>query len=602
MSRGQGGGCHGGHVALMGGHGPDRRQQGQDVAPRLAQTCRKAAMANKEGAVEHAAAIPHPEQGAPLRVTAEKGAALILPWNRPASPGGHRTCRPTSGKRPQVRPQFDAAALRLHDAAFVGDMLVADVVPDLGWTVGVGRRSETGRGKGRGGPALKQLAVLFLVLPGAAMAHAAEQSFVLLLPTEIYITGGVAVVGLTVPILALLPPDQTERLFRPVTLWRGGRPRTGTVTSCMAALALLGLIWLGFSGSRDPTRNPLPFAIWTAVWMTGLTVQGLTGALWRWIDPFSGPVRALRGWGLRPPGRLPSALGHWPALVSLMALAALLLVHPGASDPDLLAAVTLAYLAVHWTLAVWMGPRWLQRAEALTVAMRAMARIAPLARGRIGLPGWKRQGKADPGLALFMIALLAIGSFDGLYGTFWWLGLIGQNPLEFAGRTAVVVPNGLGLLFILPLLTAILGATLMLGRRIAGGGPALVPLICAFAPALLPIALGYHIAHFLPALLVDWQAVPNLLTDPLGSNADWLGIGYAHVTTGFFNRLDTVRLIWLTQGAAVVLGHVAAIVMTHRIAQRIWPGRALAAHGPLALFMVGYTLFGLWLLAAPQGA
>jgi hypothetical protein len=42
--------------------------------------------------------------------------------------------------------------------------------------------------------------------------------------------------------------------------------------------------------------------------------------------------------------------------------------------------------------------------------------------------------------------------------------------------------------------------------------------------------------------------------------------------------------------------------MTHRIAQRLYPGRgALMAHAPLALFMVAYTLFGLWLLAAPQG-
>jgi hypothetical protein len=75
------------------------------------------------------------------------------------------------------------------------------------------------------------------------------------------------------------------------------------------------------------------------------------------------------------------------------------------------------------------------------------------------------------------------------------------------------------------------------------------------------------------------------------------------VTTGFFNRLDTVRLIWLTQAGAVVAGHVVAILLGHVLALRMFGRhrRAAIAQAPLAALMVGYTLFGLWLLASPRG-
>ncbi len=55
------------------------------------------------------------------------------------------------------------------------------------------------------------------------------------------------------------------------------------------------------------------------------------------------------------------------------------------------------------------------------------------------------------------------------------------------------------------------------------------------------------------------------------------------------------------QAAAIVLAHVLAVAGAHAIALKRQPaGRAaLASQLPLALLMIGYTWFGLWLLAAP---
>ena len=47
---------------------------------------------------------------------------------------------------------------------------------------------------------------------------------------------------------------------------------------------------------------------------------------------------------------------------------------------------------------------------------------------------------------MFCLMILASGSFDGLQETFWWLGVLGINPLEFPGRSAVVGASALGLI------------------------------------------------------------------------------------------------------------------------------------------------------------
>ena len=95
----------------------------------------------------------------------------------------------------------------------------------------------------------------------------------------------------------------------------------------------------------------------------------------------------------------------------------------------------------------------------------------------------------------------------------------------------------------------------------------------------------------------------KILSDPMGSGADLLDLGTFYVTTGFFNTPGTVKVIFLAQAGAVVVGHVIAILLAHALAVRghdtNW--RAVLGQAPLALFMIAYTFFGLWLLASPRG-
>ena len=123
-----------------------------------------------------------------------------------------------------------------------------------------------------------------------------------------------------------------------------------------------------------------------------------------------------------------------------------------------------------------------------------------------------------------------------------------------------------------------------------------------FAPTLLPIALGYHIAHYLPSFMVDIQWFLVAVSDPMATGADWLGLGEFYVSTGFFNSKSSVKAIYLTQASAVVLGHIIAVLSAHAVALKTYETHRLAvlSQVPLAVFMLAYTYFGLWLLASPR--
>ena len=200
--------------------------------------------------------------------------------------------------------------------------------------------------------------------------------------------------------------------------------------------------------------------------------------------------------------------------------------------------------------------------------------------------------------------ILGTGSFDGLNETFWWLGKIGINPLEFPGRSAVIVPTILGLLIANVLLVAVFALVVWLGLALARSTVSFVDAFGLLALAILPIALGYHAGHYLTALLVQVQYTVSALSDPFGTGADYLRLGQFYVTTGFFNSRDTVEIIWLCQAGAVVIGHVLSILLGHALATRLFATarQAFISQLPLALFMIVYTLFGLWLLATPRGA
>ena len=459
---------------------------------------------------------------------------------------------------------------------------------------------------------------------GGAAAHVSEMGLVLLMPTDLYIQTGVWVVALTVLALAVVPAKWIEAAFRPVWSWpargreqrhdqeqEGGQERGPWLLSIASALLLLGLIWSGLNGSRDPLVNPLPLMVWTVIWIALLIAQSLIGDLWRLVNPWTGPARMLGGG--RAPFRLPERLGTWPGAVGLMAFACFALADPAPDDPARLALFTGGYwLVMLAACLLWGAETVLARCEFLSMTATRFALLAPVIWHRkgtsLGLPGWQvlriQTGSAvSLSGGVFALLVLGVGSFDGLNETFWWLGQIGVNPLEFPGRSALIGVTVAGLAGTCAALVAVFVAALKLGLLLAPG----IRMRRAFGPmalSVLPIGLAYHFAHYLTTLLVNGQYAIAALSDPLGTGADLLGLGRYYVTTSFFNTPDGVQMIFTAQAGAVIAGHVLSVIIAHAIATRLYGDarRAAISQIPLAVFMIGYTFLGLWLLASPKGA
>ncbi len=451
--------------------------------------------------------------------------------------------------------------------------------------------------------------LVFATFP--AMAHVSEQGLVLLLPTLLYITSGVVAVILTVVMIAFLPERKVVGLFTGKVLFTLRRFDLNGATSLAAFAIMMFLVYVGFNGSHDPLANPLPLFIWT-IWWTGFVfAQGVLGDLWHWVNPWTGIYGLVRKWfGVGKFLSLPGWVGVWPGIVSLFGFVVFYLVDLSPDNPSRLATfVTLYWLYTFIGMLVFEGEQWLSHGECFTILLRAYARFSAFSINdwtlRVGMPGWRltEVPVVPVSFGIFVLMVLASGSFDGLNETFWWLAKIGINPLEFPGRSGVVGPTLAGLAAANLLLPAVFALTVYVGLALVDETEKFKISFGRLCLAVLPIAFAYHFSHFLSAFLVNSQYALKAATDPFASGADFLGLGEFYVTTGFFNTSDTVKLIWLTQAGAVVFGHIVAVLLSHAIALDIFGNvrKAMLSQIPTAVFMVAYTLFGLWLLASPRG-
>ena len=439
----------------------------------------------------------------------------------------------------------------------------------------------------------------FLLAPGLAFACALPPSVILTLPTGHYITAAAltvaltAIMGVAVHRLPVMAPRQVweRRVLLPLSL-----------TSYLSFLAFLGLVFIGLYGDRDPMHNLMTLVFWTGVWIAVPLGSMLLGNLWRPLSPWTGPVRIARTLLGRTGSIGLASLGHWPAVAGYAGFVWFQMVSLYPDDPAVLAKAALAYWAVIFLLAVLEGEDWLETGEFLTVLFSFIAKVAPLwhvtegPRTRL-MRGWPgSQVLAMPPLSasavVFVSLALAALTFDGLAETFWWQALIGENPLEPTGRSAVMWVNTAGLLAIWVLTLGLILGAILLGRRI-GGGFATGPVMLSF----LAIAAGYHAAHYLVMLLTAGQYTLAALNDPLMTGDSWLGLPPFFVSFGFLTDPRVMPVIYGLQFAAILGAHLLAVLLGLKLAGQ---GARPLAHLPMTVLMVGYTVLGLWLLSTAR--
>ncbi len=269
------------------------------------------------------------------------------------------------------------------------------------------------------------------------------------------------------------------------------------------------------------------------------------------------------------------------------------LVAPDRATLPVLRVYLLGY--VLWVLvgAVLFGSRWLDAADGFEVISTLYGRLSVLGRRGDGVLVFRSplNGLAGlsalPGTAAVICVLLGTTAYDGLSSAPAWAGWVQSTPFptETAATLALVGT------------VAVVGLTYTVATRLSGRLSGVAGLERRMprelAHSVVPIALGYAVAHYWSLLVVVGQQSISRLSDPLGTGADWLGTadrGISYLLVGA-TTVATVQVL------AVVLGHVVGVVMAHDRTVALAPAaRAVRAQLPVLVLMVFFTLAGLTLL------
>jgi hypothetical protein len=461
-------------------------------------------------------------------------------------------------------------------------------------------------------------------LAAPASAHGFGQRYDLPLPLSFYLYGTAVVVVVTFVIVGLFVRRIDEAPHRPrldlLDLAAGrivAHPGVILLLRLIAAGLFVVTVTAGFIGDQNPYRNIAPTIVWIIVWVGVAYVSAFVGDLWALINPwqtiFDGAAWIYRrvGNGREFSYRLPypAALGVWPAVVLLFAFSWVELVYPASAVPTHIACFAVGYSVLTWTgMALFGRETWIRYGEVFSVVFGTFARFAPTEARIDPRPelilrpfgaGLLDSRSASPSMTAFVLLLLSTVLYDGLLNTPGWTVLenavaaLVRSPGEFelmAVRSAGLVAFWLLFLGAYTLIAAMMSAA-------AGGGHSPREIAQNFASTLIPIAIGYHLAHYFVFLLVQGQYIIPLISDPFGWAWNLFG------TAGY--RVDIAvigaRFAWYTAVTSVLIGHIISVYLAHRVTMRQFESRraTLRSQVPLTSLMVVFTFISLSILAEP---
>jgi hypothetical protein len=421
------------------------------------------------------------------------------------------------------------------------------------------------------------------------------------LPFSFVVVGAAAALVVSFVVLALA-------WRRPRFPGPGGRPLPrltrlvdAPATRLVLRLAvLLVYLWVAMALAlgQDLLTNPVFGFVFVWVWVGLVPLSLLLGPFWRLTNPLRTVHRALCAIARTDPDEgvlsLPRGIGTWPAAVGVFGFAWLELVQPDRTTLPVLRVWVLAWLVLLVLGAVLFGQRWIGAADPLEAYASAVAALSPwrrvgdelrLVNPLAGLSTWR----APPGTVGVVAALLGSTAFDSFANTSWWI-----QTVQASSTPAVLWATGGLLVMIAIVLVTFAGAAAWMGRygdRPARAYPRLM------AGSLVPIVVGYAVAHYFTLLVVEGQRTAIAFSDPLGRGWDVFGSAGMGVNSALFSHPTAIAVVQLL---AIVVGHVLGIVVAHEKAVALLPaGTAIRGQWPMLLIMLGYTSAGLVLLFSP---
>lgn len=478
---------------------------------------------------------------------------------------------------------------------------------------------------------LLTLAIAACASIAKADAHGFGQRYDLPIPLWLYLTAAALIVALSFALATLFvrasPADLAPRDFAKIRTGQTLAAFIRFVCQLLGVAVYLLVMIAGFIGAQSPLKNIAPVMVW-AIWWVGMAYFcALIGNLWALVNPLD----ALFGWAEMLYARLrsgrplslhlayPEWLGVWPAVGLFLVFTWMELAWQESDAPASLATAILAYSLLTWVGMFLFGrAEWLDRGEVFSIVFALLSRFAPIeVRVIDGKPqlslrpyavGLIANKPAHPSLIVLVVAMLATVSFDGFIETPAWAAIIErftpqapENNLADAApestRDAIALTLGLILTPLLFLVVYFFVCRLIASHAATEAHGRTMRIAGFFVLTLVPIAIAYHVAHYLSFLAMAGQYLIPLASDPFGYRWDLFGGANYFIKIGLIDA----RALWYISVAAIVAGHVAAVYLAHVQALREFPDRqgALRSQYPMLVLMVGYTMTSLWIIAQP---
>ncbi len=409
-----------------------------------------------------------------------------------------------------------------------------------------------------------------------------------------------------------------DLLASPVFAWMGGAVFLSFIRAISVTLFFVTLV-AGLCGTENPDKNFAPTMVWI-VWWVGLAyVCALAGNLWSLVNPWSiifswaeTLYRKIRpGGSLSPRQPFSGNPGVWPAVGLFLWFAWAEIVWPHNDLPHNLALAAIGYSIITWTGMFLCGKdAWLERGEAFSIIFGVMGRFS-ITEARLNGEGRREWHIRPPAVGLLdtkgmsnsmvvlVILMLATVSFDGFTETpLWHLLRAGTyEAVTWAGRDALLVADTIALIAAPALFLGVYYVFCMLMRTMSGNVLTTGEFARLFVFSLVPIAIGYHVAHYFSFLFIQGQRIIPLLSDPFGTGWNLWGTAAYKVDIGIIGAKTT----WYASIAAIVIGHISAVYLAHVTALRALENRfaAVRSQYPMLLLMVGYTMVSLRIIAQP---
>jgi len=365
--------------------------------------------------------------------------------------------------------------------------------------------------------------------------------------------------------------------------------RLGAVVGRIFGVGLVGAALISsFWVADDTLVNIAPRVVFVALWVFIPVGSAFLGDLWRWVSPFEILASARDRWSDDGEG------GDWNLHSAASLLAGFLWLELAYHRPAGRTPLAIALLV--WTTwsgvgACLKGRDWLRSHDPLAVFVRLVASMSPVhvsgnslcfRRPLVGLG----QIPVQKGLAAVVLVVLGGTSFDGLSRTSWWGDIIGSRT----GWNATVF-NTVGLLFSMSLVTALfLGCVRWMQRRDENDD---ADFDDGFALSLVPVAVGYAIAHYIGMAVFEGQQLFIQMSDPFDRGWNLFGTADGYVNY----RVIGPTAMAAIQALGIIGGHLAGVMVGHdRALATLRKKDDVTGQLPLVILLASLTALALILL------